>query len=214
MFNFDKFDIIDQTRLVFTKSNKVQHRLLPEGPTNQNRRRIKLVSFLKGGYPVHYGNPHDDTEIKIIIGSAPYKIMCELVINNDLHTLAHQLSEHLDSIFILDEISAFSANGRIHSNSMTVNGPYVEFNEQYSSNVILFRQISAEFDIEIPNEIVSHWEKANIDGKLSFDRDLYDQWIFETDTYLADGIRYFIGGVWYDLDGMGENSCVVSDIIN
>lgn len=214
MFNFDKFNIIDQTRIVFTRSCNVQHQLPPETLPNQNPCRIKLVSFLKGGYPAYYGTPPDDMETKRIIGSASYKIMCELVINNDLHTLAHHLSESLDSIFILDEISAFSANGRTHSKSMTVDGPYVVFDEHYSNNLILFRRIYAEFDIEIPSQIAAHWVKANIDGKPSLDRDLYDQWISETGTYLADGVRYFIGGIWYDLDGMGENSCVVTEIMN
>ncbi len=174
----------------------------------------KLVSSLKGGYPAYYGNPHDDLEVKRIIENFSYKNMCELINRKDLHTFARQASESLDAIFILDEISAFSADGHIHSNSITIDGPYVVFDKQYSTTVILFSRISAEFDIEIPNEIVNHWIKANIDEKLSFDRDLYDQWISETDTCLADGVRYFIGGVWYDLDGMGENSCFVSEIIN
>ena len=92
--------------------------------------------------------------------------------------------------------------------SIFLSDPFIEENED-RVKIPLFRWIGAGFILEGPKEIISRWMTKNQSSYFEFNNFFNWRDEFEEGVYLQDGCRYFLAGAWYDLEGFGDNGCII-----
>jgi len=200
-------DLIDKNLIITKpKREKWEFRADPKGPA-AGKVRVVLEAFLKGGWPMI---DEDDEEPNEVVASAWYKKACALADNGRYSDLRTLLTDKLKAVYHLNEVDALGLEGNLVAAKVTASGPSTRrLDSQGDNKVLLFRWWGASFEVDLPITLVQHWTAPTVDGGRAFSNELFDQWLDETGTSLQDGVRYYIGGLCYDLEGFGENGCVV-----
>lgn len=166
---------------------------------------VKFVARLKGGRPVEL----DQTYSKAELGSHWYNIACGYADAGEIDLLARILCDKARAVFMLNEIPCLNSDIIIDAKKIYFDHPYTDKIHRSNKKVLLFNSIIAEFFIPMQRIIIKNWFTRDKDKHCRFKFKCYEDWMWDNDIRLQDGVRFHIGGLWYDLEGMGENSCVI-----
>ena len=166
--------------------------------------KLKLEGYLKGGYPVN------EEDIDMISELDFYGELIDLISNSEEEKAIDLASKNFTADYMIDEVAILEQKGFKFletEGSVFLNGPFIE--ELNGVKIPLFRWIGAGFILEGPKETISNW-MDNEGGIYKFNKGLFDDWKDDNDVWgLQDGCRYFLAGAWYDLEGFGDNGCII-----
>ena len=166
--------------------------------------KLKLEGYLKGGYPVN------EEDIDMISELDFYGELIDLISNSEEEEAIDLASKNFTADYMIDEVAILEKKGFKFletEGSVFLNGPFIE--ELNGVKIPLFRWIGAGFILEGPKETISNWMDNEGDIYV-FNKDLFDDWKDDNDVWgLQDGCRYHFAGAWYDLEGFGDNGCII-----
>ena len=167
--------------------------------------KLKLEGYLKGGYPVN------DEDIDMISELDFYDELIDLILNCKEEEAIDLASKNFTADYMIDEVAILEQKGFkfLETEGIFLNGPFIE--ELNGVKIPLFRWIGAGFILEGSKETISRWMIKNQSSYFEFNNDIFNNWReeFEEGAYLQDGCRYYLAGAWYDLEGFGDNGCII-----
>ena len=163
---------------------------------------IKLEGFCQGAYPVEC--------LEELVKEDFYPELISLISNNKSNDAEKLAMKYFSAEYCLDNVESLNISGFkfIKTSSVNLNLPFISKED----NILIptFKWIGAEFIIKGPIEIVKRWMKIE-NNKYSFNESLFDSWMEENGSdSLQDGCCYSLGKAWYDLEGFGENGCLIN----
>ena len=166
--------------------------------------KLKLEGYLKGGYPVF------EEDIDMISELDFYDELIDLISNSEEEKAIDLASKNFTADYMIDEVAILEQKGFKFletEGSVFLNGPFIE--ELNGVKIPLFRWIGAGFILEGPKETISNW-MDNEGGIYKFNKGLFDDWKDDNDVWgLQDGCRYYLADANYDLEGFGDNGCII-----
>ena len=166
--------------------------------------KLKLEGYLKGGYPV------DEEDIDMISELDFYGELIDLISNSKEIEAIDLASKNFSADYMIDEVAILEQKGFKFletEGGVFLNGPFIE--ELNGIKIPLFRWIGAGFILEGPKETIRNWmdKKGDI---YEFNEGLLDNWKDKNDVWgFQDGCRYYLADACYDLEGFGDNGCII-----
>jgi len=166
--------------------------------------KFQVDGYLEGGFPV------EEEDIETIIELDYYDQLIDLIETGNFAEVINLVNENLDAEFIVEDIDPLDDEGFefVEVKNISAHSPYIE--EIDGVKIPLFRNISANFMLEGPKEIIINW--MDKEGHMyKFNEELFEEWLDENGGgELQDGCSYNLDGACYDLSGFGSNACSVN----
>jgi len=171
--------------------------------------RVILHGYLKGGAPIF---EDWDDEANRVLSSSWYQKSCQLAKAANQVGLSELVASKLEAVFLLDEVRPLKRQGSLIASCVTASGASAQkLAGSRGKQILMFRWWGASFEVDLPRNIVRKWTEKKPSGDRVFSQELCDKWQEDTGADLQDGVRYFLDGLWYDLEGSGDNGCVVDE---
>ena len=163
---------------------------------------IRLDGSCNGAYPVDCGRDE-------FINEPWYEELVKYIEQERTEDAEKPAQQHMNAEYLLENVPALEELGFIYQSTcaQSVSSPFLENDDGFT--LPLFRWFGAEFILKAPVSAVLQWVREDIEGRFWFDQDLFDTWREDNDCMLQDGCIYRLGEILYDLDGFGENSCIL-----
>ena len=167
--------------------------------------KLKLEGFLKGGYPF------DEDAIDIISKLDFHNELIDLIETGKEEEAIDLASKNFRAEYMIEGVGILEEKGFkfLETEGIFLNGSFIE--ELRGVKIPLFKWIGAGFILEGPKEIINQWMKKNQSGYYEFDEDTFNNWLeeFGEGDWLQDGCGYNLAGASYDLEGFGQNGCII-----
>ena len=166
--------------------------------------KFQVDGYLEGGFPL------EEEDIETIIELDYYDQLIDLIETGNNQEAIHLVNENLDAEFIVENIAPLEDQGFefLDVKNISALSPYIE--EIDGVKIPLFRNISANFMLEGPKEIIINW--MDKEGDIyKFNEKLFEEWLDKNGgDALQDGCSYNLDGACYDLSGFGSNACSIN----
>tara|TARA_B100001989_G_scaffold177863_1_gene128777 strand:+ start:255 stop:803 length:549 start_codon:yes stop_codon:yes gene_type:complete len=166
--------------------------------------QFQVDGYLEGGFPL------EEEDIETIIELAYYDQLIDLIENGNFEEVINLVNEKLDAEFIVENIAPLEDEGFefLDVKNISARSPYIE--EIDGVKIPLFKNISANFLLKGPKEIIINWMDKKGD-RYKFNEELFEEWLDENEGgELQDGCSYNLDGACYELSGFGSNACSVN----